>query len=373
VNPTIADRLAQVRRCFSGARIDTLMVFGAENRRYLSGFTAEDTACDESSGVLFITSSQCLLATDSRYELQAKAEADRYRIYCYREGLAKSLPEILLSLGSSRIGFESRRISFHQHRQLSAQIRSSNLPVTLVEIEDMVEDLRVVKAESEILAIRKALMLAESVFTGYVSELKPGVTERQAAWAIEKRIREAGAESVSFPVIVASGPNSALPHAVPGDRPIREGEPILFDWGARLDGYCSDISRTVCIGKPDERFRLIFKTVYDAQQKAIRAIHPGIGTRHIDQIARSHIDAMGYPGKFGHGLGHGTGLAIHEYPRLSPFYDKPLQPGMVCTVEPGIYLPDWGGIRLENMIVVRRDGAEVLNTLPIRLLWDETV
>jgi Xaa-Pro aminopeptidase len=187
------------------------------------------------------------------------------------------------------------------------------------------------------------------------------MTEKQVAWELEKRMRESGAEALSFPTIVASGPNGALPHAVPSDRPIGRGEPVLFDWGVKLDGYCSDISRTVVFGTPDRTFKEVFQTVRDAQRKAIDALKPGMTGKEADRIAREHIDATRFKNKFGHGLGHGTGLAVHESPRLSPLREDLLEPGMVFTVEPGIYLPEWGGVRLENMVAMTESGAEVLN------------
>jgi Xaa-Pro aminopeptidase len=198
-------------------------------------------------------------------------------------------------------------------------------------------------------------------FMSFIPHLKPGMTEKDISWQMEKRMREKGADALSFPTIVASGPNSALPHAIVSDRKIKEGEPLLFDWGAKLNGYCSDISRTVILGNPDNTFMKIFQTVYDAQQKAIEAIKPGMTGKQVDQVAREHIDSTEFKGKFAHGLGHGTGLAVHEGPRLSPLREDLLEPGMVVTVEPGIYIQEWGGVRLENMIVVRDYGAEVLN------------
>jgi len=356
-------RLIRFRNLFSTASIDTMLVLVAENRRYLSGFTAEDTQFDESSGALFISQNKGILATDSRYELQAQAEAPAFEIYCYRNGMEKALPGILQALETKRLGFESNRLSFQQYQKLTHQIETDKLPVKLVETENLADTLRIKKDESEISEIKQALSLAENVFRDVFQTLRPGMIERDVAWAMEKGMREAGAEAVSFPTIVASGSNSALPHAVPGNRKFRSGEPILFDWGAKRNGYCSDISRTICIGKPDETYRKAFQTVLDAQQMAIEAIRPGVSTKHIDGIARRHIEKNGFKGKFGHSLGHGTGLSIHEYPRLSPLYDKQLEPGMVCTVEPGVYLPEWGGIRIENMIVVRDDGVEVLNDL----------
>ena len=359
----IIQRLTRYRNLFSEASIDTMLVLVAENRRYLSGFTAEDTQFDESSGALFISQNKGVLATDSRYELQARSEAPSFEIYCYRKGLEEALPEILSMLETKRLGFESNRLSFGKYQKLTKQIEAGELSVELVETENFADTLRIKKDESEISEIKQALSLAENVFRDVIVAVQPGVMEKDVAWAIEKGMREAGAEAASFPTIVASGPNSALPHAVPGERRFRAGEPILFDWGAKRNGYCSDISRTICIGKPDGTFKKAFQTVHEAQQKAIEAIRPGVSTKHIDGIARRHIEKNGFKGKFGHSLGHGTGLSIHEYPRLSPLYDKPLEPGMVCTVEPGIYLPDWGGIRIENMIVVRDGAAEVLNDL----------
>ena len=225
----------------------------------------------------------------------------------------------------------------------------------------MVESLRQIKSEDEIQRSINALRLAEKAFSQVLDTIRPGMSERQAAWAMEKAMREAGAQGLSFPVIVASGPNSALPHAVPTDRKLARGEPILFDWGARLDEYCSDTTRTVVIGKPDDRFRKVFETVVMARDIAIAAIKAGASGTQVDKVARDHINQNGFADKFGHSPGHGTGLAVHEAPRLSPIKDDLLKAGMIVTVEPGIYLPDWGGIRMENQVVVREDGAQVLN------------
>lgn len=363
MSTTINNRLEKLRKSLSDQNLDALLVLVGENRRYLSGFTGEDSQFDESAGALLISDARLILATDSRYELQAEAEAPLYEIICYKEGLAKSLPEILQALNIKRLGFEPVRMSCFQHNKIVENITNGNLSVALVETENMVEDLRIRKEEAEIEATRKALFIAEAAFRKVAGTLAPGMTEKAAAWAMEKEMREAGADALSFPVIVASGPNSALPHAIPGDRKISEGEPVLFDWGARLNGYCSDTSRTVVIGKPDETFDRVYNTVLDAQRMAIDAIKPGASSKAVDGIARSHIDSMGFEGKFGHGLGHGTGLAIHEAPRLSPLKDTRLDAGMIVTVEPGIYLPGWGGIRIENQVVVKDNGAEILNSL----------
>ncbi|MBW2021027.1 MAG: aminopeptidase P family protein [Deltaproteobacteria bacterium] len=362
---TTKNRLARLRARLQTEPLDTFLVLQGENRRYLSGFTGEDGQFDESAGALFITLERQLLATDSRYETQAQIEAPDFEIYRYREGLAQALPEILKTLHTERLGFESVRLSYLQFQRFEEQLKNQNLSVSLVPTENFVEELRMIKEEKELEAIRHALAVSESVFESIRETLSPGVSERELAWAIEKGLRERGAESVAFPPIVASGPNAALPHAIPTDRPVKSGEPILFDWGARLNGYCSDISRTLVLGQPDTTFKTIYQVVQDAQSMAIEVIKPGISTQVIDKTARDYITAKGFGDHFGHGLGHGVGLATHEKPHLSPIRPMNLKVGMVTTVEPGIYIPGWGGVRLENMVVVKEDGAVVLNRHPL--------
>ena len=356
-------RIEKVRTLMKENDIDTLLVSTEENRRYLSGYTGEDTQCDESAGCLFITGHELILATDSRFDLQAADEAENFNVVCYREGLSKALPDILVRLGSKRLGFESVRISLKQFHEFEEAISSGNIDTTLVPTENIVEQVREIKDEEEIDKTREALLLAEEAFERVLQVIQPGMTEKKIAWLLEKEMRESGAEALSFPSIVASGPNSALPHAIPGERKWMKGEPLLFDWGAKLNGYCSDISRTLFLGKTDSMFQKVFLTVVDAQRKAIDTIRNGASTQAVDRVAREHIENKGFKGKFGHGLGHGTGLAVHEGPRLSPLKDSVLQTGMLVTVEPGIYISDWGGVRVENQVVVRDKGAEVLNTL----------
>lgn len=361
---TIEKRVERLRKALVENNIDTLMVLVEENRRYLSGFTGGDTQFDESAGALFITDNKLLLATDSRNDMQAENEAPFYEIICYKKGLVKELPNIISMLKTKRLGFESRRMSYMQYNKISKELSSSNIDIELVEADDIMEYIRIIKEQPELEEIKKALFIAESAFTDFIENtIKPGMTEKYAAWALEKNLREAGADSLSFPIIVASGPNSALPHAIPGNRNFQKGEPILFDWGTKLNGYCSDITRTIVIGKPDEKFNKIFKTVLDAQLKAIDAIRPGISSKAVDEIARNHIDSMSFKDKFGHGLGHGIGLAVHEPPGISPLKDTLLAKHMVFTIEPGIYISGWGGVRLENMVFVTENNVEVMNSL----------
>jgi Xaa-Pro aminopeptidase len=361
LNTIISQRINAIRNALPQNNIDALMVSVQENRFYLSGFTGEDTQFDESAGVLIITDRNLILATDSRFEVQAQAEAAGYDIVGYKKGLDQELPAIVEPLGIRRLGFESVRLSHKNFAAYGKALDQSGLPVTLVPTADLAETLRQIKSEEEIGHTIAALRLAEKAFDQILATLCPGMTEKAVAWAMEKAMREAGAQGLSFPVIVASGPNSALPHAIPTDRKLKRGEPILFDWGARFHDYCSDTTRTVVMGPPDDQFKKVYTTVVEARDMAIDAIQAGVNGTQVDKIARDHIDKNGFTGKFGHGLGHGTGLAVHESPRLSPIKDQRLDAGMIVTVEPGIYLPGWGGIRMENQVVVRQDHAQVLN------------
>lgn len=359
----IEDRIAGFRKKLKQNNIDSFLILQDENRRYLSGYTAEDTGFEESAGALIISADQLILATDSRFELQAAQEAPMYEVRCYKTGLSETITEFLHETNYKKLGFESNRLSYSQYCKIKENLNSENIITEFNPADSVMSNLRIVKSDAEVLLIKKALKIAEDAFSSIKSSLIPGISEKEIAWNLEKKMRELGADSLSFPPIVASGPNSALPHAIAGARKIGINEPLLFDWGARLNGYCSDTSRTIVIGKPDDKYNEIYKILYDAQKMAIEAIKPGISTKQIDDIARQHIEKNGYGNKFGHGLGHGVGLEIHEPPRVSPLREMILEAGMIITIEPGIYIPDWGGVRLENMVLVTQNGAEVLNSL----------
>lgn len=356
-------RIENLRAAMAAHGIDTFLVLVEENRHYLSGFTGEDHQFDESAGALLINQSELILTTDSRFTIQATAEAPGYDVLVYKNGLAKALPDLFKRLNAQVVGFESTRVSVQQHSQFNKALNEAALSVTWEPQEDLVAQLRLLKSTQEINATIDALAVAEAAFEHVVKKLKVGMTEKGVAWEMERVMREAGADALSFPVIVAAGPNSALPHAIPSERPIKQSEPILFDWGARLAGYCSDTSRTVILGPPDDTFLKVHRTVLEAQKMATQAIKSGASSKAVDGVARDHIHQSGFGGHFGHGLGHGTGLAVHEGPRLSPLKEMTLESGMIVTVEPGIYLPDWGGVRIENQVVVGKEGPRILNRL----------
>lgn len=358
-------RIAALRAEMARGNLDAFWVLIEANRRYLSGYRAEDGQCDETAGALLITREDCLLVTDSRYELQARQEAPAFSVIRCVKSLFAELPDLLTKFNVRRLGFESARLTVKHHQDLLERLKTVDPPVALVPTENKVESLRAVKDAGELSATRRAVVCAETAFKHVTAWMRPGMSERAVARKLEELMVSGGAEGASFPIIVAAGPNSAKPHAVPGNRPIATGEPILFDWGARLDGYCSDISRTIAFAPLDDRFHQIYAVVRGAQAAAVAAIRSGVRGQAVDAVARDFIARAGYQDCFGHSLGHGTGLAIHEAPRLSPFSEDTLASGMVVTVEPGIYLPDWGGVRLENQVVVTDHGAEILNHLSL--------
>lgn len=354
-------RLAAVRELLPAHEVDGFLVTCLENRRYLSGFTSE--APD--SGLLLITHGAAVLLTDFRYQLWAREEAPDFEVVVYKTNVGETLTELLPSLRIRRLGFEPAYLSYRQYQRLTQQAAQAGLAVAWRPVEGLVEGLREVKSAPELAAMRRALALTEAVLRRIAGELAPGMTERRLAWEIEKRLREAGAEGLAFPPIVAAGPNSARPHHHPGDYLLREGEPIIIDLGARVDGYCADLTRTYLLGPPDDQFRRIYSLVRQAQARAERELKAGMDSLAGDALAREVIAAAGYGEAFGHSLGHGVGLAVHEAPALNPAAERRtmLRAGAVVTVEPGIYLAGWGGVRLEDMVLLTPDGAEVLTEM----------
>jgi len=355
------DRLTRIKKTLRNRKLDALLVTHPQNRRYLSGFKAGDMIINESSGALLIPRrGRPLLMTDFRYQLEAETEALGFDVLIYQRGLLDILKKILAGRGIKRLAFESHYFLHQSAGKLESLTRK--LEIELTPTIGLVEKLRLCKSPLEIEKIRTAVLLNEQVFQQVFGELKPGVTERQVAIRIETLMREMGAEGPSFETIVAGGPNGAKPHAVPSKRPLQKGEPIVIDMGLIIDGYCSDMTRSVVLGEMDAKTKEIFRLVRKAQQAGIAAIHEGVTGAEVDRTAREIISEAGYGKNFGHGLGHGVGLAVHEGPGLSRRYKRKLKAGMVVTVEPGIYLPDWGGVRLENMVAVTELGSEVLNT-----------
>ncbi len=360
MNSNIKKLQQKIKKSLQRMKIDALLVAQPFNRRYLSGYTAHDAGISESSGLLVIPAKGTpFLLTDSRYTLQAEQEAPGFEVVEYTKGLLPLLKTMLPRLAVKRLAFESHytlHATYLKLEKLAAQ-----LDIELVPMTDQVERLRVKKTEDELQLIKQSVLLNEAVFQEAFTKVQQGMTEKQVALLIENTMRIKGAESPGFETIVAGGPNGAMPHAVPTDRPLQNSEPIIIDMGLVLEGYCSDMTRTVFLGDPDPKAVEFSRIVRQAQLAATKAIKAGKKASDIDRAARDVIKKAGFGDKFGHGLGHGVGLAVHEAPAVNRRNHKQLQAGMVITVEPGIYIPGWGGIRLENMVVVTEDGCEVLN------------
>ena len=357
------EQLDRIIRLQSGLRrrhIDGLLVSQPDNRRYLSGYTAPDHGIQESSGLLLIPAKgRPYLLTDARFTLQAEAEAPLFLIELYSRGLLPLLERLINRLGLQSLAFESDYLLHSTFQRLAGMANKRGL--TLVPQLGLIEAMREVKSADELELLRASTRLNETVFQSVYATIEPGMTEREIALALELTMREMGAEGPSFPTIVAFGTNAARPHAVPTDRELQAGDLVLIDLGLIHRGYCSDMSRTFVAGRPDRTYIDRHRVVRAAMQAGIGAIRAGVTGAEVDRVARQVIADAGYGDHFGHSLGHGVGLAVHEAPRLSRTNRKKLRAGMVVTVEPGIYLPEWGGIRLENMVVVGEHGPEVLN------------
>lgn len=355
------DRVKRLQKKLRKKGVDALLVSQPDNRRYLSGYTGGDHGIQESSGLLLIPSAgEPHLLTDARFLLQAEEEAKGFAVTLYPKGLIKLLKKLLPSLGIESLGFESHYTLHSTASRLEKMAVKTG--IRLQPVSDIIERMRIIKSAEELELLRESTRLNEQVFQMVYNSIEPGMTEREVALSIELTMRELGAESPSFETIVAFGTNAAKPHAIPTDRALEAGELVLIDMGLVYKGYCSDMTRTFVAGKADPTYVARHRLVRQAQLAAIAAIRSGARCSDVDRAAREVIKEGGLGPAFQHSLGHGVGIAVHEEPRLSPLSRKKLKTGMVVTVEPGIYLPEWGGIRLENMVVVRKNGVELLNS-----------
>lgn len=347
------NRLTLLRHQLAEEELDVILINQPENRRYLSGFTG-------SAGALLISADDAVFATDFRYYEQVKAQAPDFRLAEVGYEFNEHLADLLSELGAQRVGFEASFVPVAVHHEWIEAAPD----VEWVATEEVVERIRAAKDEDEVERVRRAVALADNAFAHAVSIMRPGMTEREIAWEIEVYMRTHGAEAMAFEPIVAGGPNGAMPHARASDRPLHAGEPIVMDIGARRSGYHSDLTRTVCMGQPDGRFQEVYGIVLRAQLAAENAIRAGMSGQDADAVAREIIEEAGYGDNFGHGLGHGVGLAVHEKPRASKISEDTLEAMMLLTIEPGIYIPEWGGVRIEDIVLIREEKAEVLTGAP---------
>jgi Xaa-Pro aminopeptidase len=346
-------RLKKLREVLVDKELDAILISQADNRRYLSGFTG-------SAGTLLITAEQAILATDFRYFEQMGREAPDFDLAKIETRFSELLPSLVADLGVHRLGFESQSVTVDELRTWA----KGTDEVEWVPLKDAVETIRQVKDEVEIDAMRRSVALTDAAFAHLLDRLVPGMTEREAAWEIESYMRTHGASKVAFPLIVAAGPNGALPHAQPGDGVIEPGAPVVIDIGCVLDGYCSDMTRTICLGQPSAKYLEVWDIVLKAQEAAEANIRAGTNSVEADAFARDIIAEAGYGDYFGHGLGHGVGLAVHEGPRASKLGEDVYAAGMILTVEPGIYLPGAFGVRIEDLVIIREGHVEILTGTP---------
>lgn len=338
-------RIEKLKKRLKELGLDSFLVMSPLNRRYLSGFTG-------TSGFLLITSKQNFLLTDFRYVEQANVQAPEFQVVKHDFPWHKTLKQILKRLSVENLGLESDYVTFKQYQELK-----DSLPfIKIFPHEGIIENLRLVKDTEEIANIRKAAEIADLAFDHILGIIKPGMEEREVALELEFFMRSQGASATSFDTIVASGKRSALPHGVASQKVIEKGDFVTMDYGCIYNGYCSDMTRTVVIGQPTRKQREIYEIVLEAQLRGLAAIRAGLSAREIDLKSRSFISEKGYGDNFGHGLGHGLGLFIHENPSLSPRDNTEVLNNMVITVEPGIYIPDWGGVRIEDLVVVTETG-----------------
>jgi Xaa-Pro aminopeptidase len=348
-----SERVQQVRDTLSEWHVEGLLVTNPANCRWLSGFSGSFSA-------LLITASEAVLATDSRYWEQAANQAPDFELFRTRrtEG---DMARFVTSVGVSPIGFEANYVPFQQAQQLQAIKGVSWQP-----LHQTVEPMRMVKTEEEITLIQAAAAITDAAMTKLPDFLTPGIPEVELAWRLERHMRETGASGTAFPLIVAFGSNSALPHHAPGERKLREGEIVLVDMGAKLNGYHSDLTRTYFYGKTaDPRFQDVFDIVLAAQTAALNQIKAGTNTVEAHLAAANVIIDAGFGENFGHGLGHGLGLQIHEDPYLSAVRDpQVIKNNCTITIEPGLYFPGWGGVRIEDLVQVTPRGTKPLSRAP---------
>ena len=340
-----------IERIIRRAKVDAILFLSLENIYYLCGFTGSD-------GALIISDQERTFLSDSRYEEQARGEV-RNAVFKKYSKKIEGIAQFLGTLGIKRLGFESNAVTYEDYRKLHGILPR----VSFIPLAQEIDRLRMRKEPQELEKIRRAIRIASVSFNEALSRIRAGARERSIAEFLEGRMKRWGGDKVAFDTIVASGPRAALPHGAASAKRLQKKETVVIDFGTRYRGYHSDETKTLILGRPDAEKKKIYALVRRAQEKAIKTIRPGVSFRRIDAAAREVISRAGYGQFFGHGTGHGVGLAVHEAPHISPQGRGIAEEGMVFTIEPGIYIPGWGGVRLEDMVLVTARGCEKLTVL----------
>ncbi len=347
-----------VRDAMKELKLDGMLLTHPPDLSYLTNFTGEDS-------IGLVTGKDIFMVTDFRYQEQASLEAGWVKLAVRNGKMTEALAKTITESGAKRVGFEANYATFGQISALDKELKDEKNEIELVPLEDVMANIRKVKDDHEIDLVRKSVAVAEEAFEAIRDEIKPGQSENHIAGLLIAELRSRGAETFSFEPIVAAGTNSSLPHHRPGETLLKNDQPVLFDWGAVYDGYRSDITRTFVIGRATPKIKQIYNVVLQAQLAAIKFLRPGVTTKQADTVAREIIAKAGYKENYGHGLGHGIGREIHELPTMRHNGgEEELRPGMIVTVEPGIYLPGEGGVRIEDDVLITHSGCEVLSTLP---------
>jgi Xaa-Pro aminopeptidase len=344
-------RINHIKRILREDKLGGILITNLENIRYLSGFTGSDAA-------LVITKNKGYFLTDSRYTTQAGKEVLGFEVVQYKKKI-EGLFNLMNQLGLEQIGFEAQNLSFQAYKELAEKVSGGEL----IPINERMRNIRAVKDDEEIGLIKKAIDIASKSLTENVWRVTPGNQEREVALELEFSMRRNGADNIAFDTIVVSGDRSALPHGRPSQKKIHKGDLVIIDFGVRYGGYYSDETRTFISGKPNRRQKEVYRIVKDAHDKAVSSVRPGMKAVELDAVARGWIKDAGYGDYFGHGTGHGVGLAVHEDPVIGPESEDVVEEGMVFTIEPGIYIPGWGGVRIEDMVLVTENGCEVLTDM----------
>ncbi|MFW6035241.1 MAG: M24 family metallopeptidase [Halothermotrichaceae bacterium] len=342
-------RIDKLRNLMKKEKIDGFIIESKENRYYMSGFTG-------TAGKILITENNSYFITDFRYIEQAEEQTDGYQIIKTKQNTAEIIAELLKKAKVKNVGFESRNINYYQYKKYKEIFETD-----LVAVDGILGKMRMIKDQEEIDKIKKAVEIADKAFNHICNYLEPGLTEREVSLELEYFMKKNGGERNAFDFIVASGVRSSLPHGVASDKKLGDGDFITMDFGTFYQGYCSDITRTVVLGKASSRQKEIYNIVLQAQLQVTETIKAGMSCKEADAVARDIITDAGYKENFGHGLGHGIGIEVHEGPRLSYTSDMILKENMIVTNEPGIYIPDWGGVRIEDDLLITKEGCEVLN------------
>ncbi|KQL45836.1 peptidase M24 [Brevibacillus choshinensis] len=352
------EKVYKLRCQFAAAGIDGMLITSGQNRRYLTNFTG-------TYGVVLISHDQAKLLTDFRYTAQAAEQATDFEIVFLpvKESVYSEVARLAEEMGITKLGFEEDNLTYALHRKYVETAKTEMVPTTGV-----IESLRMIKTAEELSKIQTAADIADAAFAHITTYLRPGITELDVSNELEMFMRKQGAAGSAFDIIIASGHRSALPHGVASNKQIESGDMVTMDFGAIYQGYRSDITRTVAVGEPSAQLKEIYDIVLEARNRAVAGIRPGITGKVADAFARDYITEKGYGERFGHGMGHGVGLDIHEEPFMSTRCSAIIQPGMVLTVEPGIYLPDIGGVRIEDDLVVTENGNDVLTHSPRDLI-----